>query len=236
MLNGLRRGIPPSVTPSSIGGMKGYRLVRVPIGPWHSHVHARRYHAGATPVLRRCHAGATPVLRLVPMPVPCPWQLCDHEADFPPDAESLDECTARLLPFVSDELHPSMAAAIARAEAVAEATGDEYQVPVVMVVASENVLRGLVKQLEGLSDEAIPLVDVPYAVPLVYQVGYATRLSTLRSSPLLVMMPWCTGRCLAATHGDAVGVCTSQLGLVSRRSCQGQGCPTRDPTRPSDGC
>ena len=42
--------------------------------------------------------------------------------------------------------------------------------PTVLVVASENVLRGLVKHLEQLEIDEIPLVDVPYAVPLVYQL------------------------------------------------------------------
>ena len=42
-----------------------------------------------------------------------------------------------------------------------------------MVVASENVMRGLVMQLEGLGEDQVPLVNVPYAVPLVYQMDSA---------------------------------------------------------------
>ena len=90
-------------------------------------------------------------------------------ADFPPRSESLHDCTERLLPFLSDELQPAMEKAIARAQAAADA--DEaavYEVPTVLVVASENVLRGLVMHMEGLTEAEIPLVDLPYAVPLVY--------------------------------------------------------------------
>ena len=43
----------------------------------------------------------------------------------------------------------------------------------IMLVASENVMRGLVMHLEGLGAGEVPLVNVPYAVPLVYQMDAA---------------------------------------------------------------
>ena len=36
-------------------------------------------------------------------------------------------------------------------------------------------MRGLIMQLEGLGADQIPLVDVPYAVPLVYQMDSAIK-------------------------------------------------------------
>jgi len=92
---------------------------------------------------------------------------------FPSHSESLRDCEQRLLPFLQGELTAAMESAVARAHATADTSGCEYEVPTVLVVASEHVLRGLVMQLEGLSEEEVPLVDVPYAVPLVYQLDSA---------------------------------------------------------------
>lgn len=92
---------------------------------------------------------------------------------FPPHSESLRDCQERLLPFLYGDLTAAMEAAVARAKEATDVSGNEYEVPTVLVVASENVLRGLVMQLEGLGEEEIPLVDVPYAVPLVYQLDSA---------------------------------------------------------------
>ena len=65
---------------------------------------------------------------------------------FPPRSESLRDCNERTLPFLYDELQPAMNDAVARARASADASGSDYEVPVVLVVASENVLRGLVRR------------------------------------------------------------------------------------------
>lgn len=100
--------------------------------------------------------------------------------DFPPLSESLQDCQARLMPFLEEELRPAMEQAIARARA-ADETGSEYEVPTVVVVASDNVLRGLVMHLEGLTQTEVPLVDIPYAVPLIYQ---------LDSSLAPIQTPW----------------------------------------------
>ena len=159
--------------------------------------------------------------------------------DFPPRSESLEDCQQRLRPFLYGELGESMRAAgearggmskrhvpdrpsvtrplrraaVDAALADAEAGGGEYEVPTVLVVASENVLRGLVMEIEGMTQaraaapgralrearsptpsaapslaaqEQIPLVDVPYAVPLVYQLDSAlTPVATPWAEPPL---------------------------------------------------
>jgi len=90
--------------------------------------------------------------------------------EFPPRAESLRDCVTRLEPFIEGELEPAIRAAVDRAQSEADRSGREYDVPAVLVVASENVLRGLVMSLERLGADEVPLIDVPYAVPLVYQL------------------------------------------------------------------
>jgi len=94
---------------------------------------------------------------------------CVGHQQFPPLAESLADCRQRLIPFLQEELRPAMVRAVEHARALATA-GFEYQVPTVVVVASENVLRAMVMELEGLGEEEVPLIDVPYAMPLVYQL------------------------------------------------------------------
>jgi 2,3-bisphosphoglycerate-dependent phosphoglycerate mutase len=39
----------------------------------------------------------------------------------------------------------------------------------VLVVAHGNSLRGLVKHLDGISDEDIPALNIPTGIPLVYE-------------------------------------------------------------------
>jgi 2,3-bisphosphoglycerate-dependent phosphoglycerate mutase len=46
----------------------------------------------------------------------------------------------------------------------------------VLVAAHGNSLRALVKQLDGLSDEAVAGLDIPLAVPRVYRFGDALAL------------------------------------------------------------
>jgi len=104
---------------------------------------------------------------------------CALDYAFPPTAESLRDCLARVLPFLEEVLQPAMASAVERARAKAKAAAADYEVPVLMVVASEHVMRGLVMELEGLAEAQVPLVDVPYAVPLVYQMD--SRLQPIRT-------------------------------------------------------
>mmetsp|Transcript_46617 Transcript_46617/g.108832 ORF Transcript_46617/g.108832 Transcript_46617/m.108832 type:complete len:363 (+) Transcript_46617:42-1130(+) len=100
-----------------------------------------------------------------------------------PRAESLSDCSARLRPFLQEELLPAMRAAIERE---ASASGREAEVPVFVVSSSENLLRALVAQLESLGPEKIPLLDIPYATPLV--VGFDADLelvpTALAAAPL----------------------------------------------------
>jgi 2,3-bisphosphoglycerate-dependent phosphoglycerate mutase len=87
-----------------------------------------------------------------------------------PDGESLKECTERMLPFLNEDLYPSINEAIAKAEATAASTGAEYEPPTFVVCSSDNLIRAMVKELEGLTASEVPLIDVPYATPLVYQL------------------------------------------------------------------
>ena len=87
-----------------------------------------------------------------------------------PDGESLKECTERMLPFLNEDLYPSINEAIAKAEATAASTGAGYEPPTFVVCSSDNLIRAMVKELEGLTASEVPLIDVPYATPLVYQL------------------------------------------------------------------
>jgi 2,3-bisphosphoglycerate-dependent phosphoglycerate mutase len=77
-------------------------------------------------------------------------------ASLPPEArpsgESLRDVTGRLLPYWYDVLVPQLR------------TGTN-----VLVVSHGNTLRALVKHLDSITDEDIMAVDVPNAVPLLYQ-------------------------------------------------------------------
>ena len=83
-------------------------------------------------------------------------------AALPPEArplaESLQDVTARLLPYWYDAIVPDL-----RARATA------------LVVSHGNTLRALIKHLESITDEAIALVDVPHGVPLLYQLDADLR-------------------------------------------------------------
>jgi 2,3-bisphosphoglycerate-dependent phosphoglycerate mutase len=46
---------------------------------------------------------------------------------------------------------------------------------VTLVVAHGNSLRGLVKHLEGIDDEAISDLNIPTGIPLVYELGKNLR-------------------------------------------------------------
>ncbi|KAG8471033.1 hypothetical protein KFE25_009454 [Diacronema lutheri] len=103
-----------------------------------------------------------------------------------PTAESLADCAARLQPFLDDELFPAMRKAIARErerEAAADAAaaagvpadgaeqGDPGgDVPVFVISSSENLLRSLIAKLDGLAEVEVPLLDIPYATPIVFQL------------------------------------------------------------------
>jgi 2,3-bisphosphoglycerate-dependent phosphoglycerate mutase len=69
-----------------------------------------------------------------------------------PLTECLKDTVARVVPYFEDVIKPQML------------EGDR-----VIIVAHGNSLRGLVKYLEGISDEDIPGVEIPNGVPLVYE-------------------------------------------------------------------
>jgi 2,3-bisphosphoglycerate-dependent phosphoglycerate mutase len=69
----------------------------------------------------------------------------------PPGGESLAEVSARVVPYWRTRIAPQLA-----------------RKPVVLVVAHSNSLRALIKHLDALDDEQIVGVNVPRAMPLVY--------------------------------------------------------------------
>lgn len=119
-----------------------------------------------------------------------------------PKTESLADCTARLRPFLDDELFPAMKQSMAEAAAEearrqeeevvveegagGEARGQPRGVPAFVIASSENLIRALVAELEGLPEEDIPLLDIPYATPLVYHFDeeMAPILAPLAAQPL----------------------------------------------------
>ena len=70
-----------------------------------------------------------------------------------PATESLQNTLERVLPY----WHETIVPALARQQKV-------------LVAAHGNSLRGLVKYLDGISDEDIPGLDIPTGVPLVYEL------------------------------------------------------------------
>ena len=77
----------------------------------------------------------------------------DIEA-FIPKTESLKIVIDRMLPYWRSDIAPDVAVG-----------------KVTLVVAHGNSLRGLVKHLEGISDEHIAELNSPTGIPLVYELG-----------------------------------------------------------------
>jgi 2,3-bisphosphoglycerate-dependent phosphoglycerate mutase len=71
-----------------------------------------------------------------------------------PRAESLADVSARLLPYWYDAIVPDLLAG-----------------GCVLVVSHGNTLRALVKHLESIPDDRIAELEIPTAIPLVYQLG-----------------------------------------------------------------
>jgi 2,3-bisphosphoglycerate-dependent phosphoglycerate mutase len=71
--------------------------------------------------------------------------------DLLPSSESLADVVRRMLPYWHDRIVPDLR----RGE-------------MVLVVAHGNSLRALVKHLDGISDTAIPALNIPTGIPLVY--------------------------------------------------------------------
>lgn len=79
-------------------------------------------------------------------------QYHDVQEDLLPLTESLKDTVARAVPYFEEEIKPRMLA------------GEK-----ILIVAHGNSLRALVKVFDGLSDEEIVGVNIPTAVPLVYE-------------------------------------------------------------------
>ena len=73
--------------------------------------------------------------------------------DFVPTTESLKLVINRMLPYWSADIAPDVSLG-----------------KVTLVVAHGNSLRGLVKHLEGISDDDIAELNIPTGMPLVYEL------------------------------------------------------------------
>ena len=71
----------------------------------------------------------------------------------PPGGESLADTGRRALPYFHAEIIPAT-----------------RELDVVMVAAHGNSLRALMKDLEGISDDDIPSLEIPTGVPIVYTI------------------------------------------------------------------
>jgi len=72
----------------------------------------------------------------------------------PPLTECLKDVIARMLPYWEGAIVPDLRAG-----------------RTVLVAAHGNSLRGIVKHLDGISDEDIPALNIPTGMPLVYRLG-----------------------------------------------------------------
>ena len=77
----------------------------------------------------------------------------DNIADYVPKTESLKLVIDRMLPYWRSDIATDVAVG-----------------KVTLVVAHGNSLRGLVKHLEGISDEDIAELNIPTGIPLVYEL------------------------------------------------------------------
>ncbi|MFO0998227.1 MAG: 2,3-diphosphoglycerate-dependent phosphoglycerate mutase [Alphaproteobacteria bacterium] len=84
--------------------------------------------------------------------------LAPHER---PRTESLKDTIARVLPYWHDAIAPELRA------------GKRL-----LIAAHGNSLRGLVKYLDSVSDEAIPKLEIPTGVPLVYELDHELKPTT----------------------------------------------------------
>jgi 2,3-bisphosphoglycerate-dependent phosphoglycerate mutase len=106
-------------------------------------------------------------------PPPVPFSDPNHPANdrryrlVPASALPASECLAdvvlRLLPYWQDAIAPELLAG-----------------RTVFVVAHGNSLRALVKELESISDEEIPSVDIPTGIPRIYELDSRLGLQSAR--------------------------------------------------------
>ncbi|XP_051062481.1 phosphoglycerate mutase 1-like [Phodopus roborovskii] len=80
-------------------------------------------------------------------------RYADLTEDQLPSCESLKDTIARALPFWNEEIVPQI-----------------KEGKRVLIAAHGNSLRGIVKHLEGLSEEAILELNLPTGIPIVYEL------------------------------------------------------------------
>ncbi|XP_011907167.1 PREDICTED: phosphoglycerate mutase 1 [Cercocebus atys] len=80
-------------------------------------------------------------------------RYADLTEDQLPSCESLKDTIARALPFWNEEIVPQI-----------------KEGKRVLIAAHGNSLRGIVKHLEGLSEEAIMELNLPTGIPIVYEL------------------------------------------------------------------
>jgi 2,3-bisphosphoglycerate-dependent phosphoglycerate mutase len=111
---------------------------------------------------RRSYATPPP-----PIDPDSPWnpnrdpRYADLAPELVPSTECLSDVVDRMLPYWYDAIVP-----------------DLRQAGVVLVAAHGNSLRGLVKHLDGISDEDIPNLEIPTGIPIVYQLDGDLRPTT----------------------------------------------------------
>jgi 2,3-bisphosphoglycerate-dependent phosphoglycerate mutase len=116
---------------------------------------ADRHGAEQVQVWRRNYDGRPPLL--TPDDDRCPRKdprYAHLQSDEIPLAESLKDTVERLIPYWQQVIVPSI-------------RGGKRM----LIVAHGNSLRGLVKHLDGISDEDILELEIPTGVPLVYELG-----------------------------------------------------------------
>jgi 2,3-bisphosphoglycerate-dependent phosphoglycerate mutase len=82
----------------------------------------------------------------------------DLEKDQVPLCESLEDTVNRFLPYWNEEIAPAVS------------SGKR-----VLIAAHGNSLRALVKHLDNISDEDIPVLNIPTGIPLVYELNEELR-------------------------------------------------------------
>jgi 2,3-bisphosphoglycerate-dependent phosphoglycerate mutase len=80
------------------------------------------------------------------------------EPDQIPASECLQDTVARVLPYWEETIAPAVR------------SGSR-----VIIAAHGNSLRGLVKHLDQVSDDAIPKVEIPTGKPLIYELDEALK-------------------------------------------------------------
>ncbi|HXK75813.1 MAG TPA: 2,3-diphosphoglycerate-dependent phosphoglycerate mutase [Bacteroidaceae bacterium] len=79
-------------------------------------------------------------------------RYADIPPEYIPDTESLKDTIARVMPYWECEIFPRLM------------TSDN-----ILVVAHGNSIRGIVKKLNGISDEAISELNIPTASPYIFE-------------------------------------------------------------------